>query len=52
VGALTGVLGLTGTAPFIVYRAFVLVKIGLRRPATINVQTTDLPLVGFCLLMV
>jgi hypothetical protein len=52
VGALTGFLGLTGSVPFVVYRASVLVKIGLRRPVTINVQMTDLPLMGFRLLMV
>jgi hypothetical protein len=38
--------------PFFVFRAFVLVEIGLRHQATINVQMTDLSLLGFRLLMV
>jgi hypothetical protein len=34
------------------FRVFVLVRIGLRHQVTINVSVTDLPLLGFCLLMV
>jgi hypothetical protein len=52
VGVLTGFLGFPGAAPFVVYRAFVIVEIGPRHPVTINVQMTDLPLLGFRLLMV
>jgi len=39
-------------APFVVYRAFVLVEIDPRQRVTINVSLTDLSLLGFCLLMV
>jgi hypothetical protein len=38
--------------PLIVYRAFLLVEIGLGRRITINVPTTDLPLLGLRLTMV
>jgi hypothetical protein len=38
--------------PFIVFRAFVLVEIGLSHKATINVDVTDLSLLGFRLLTV
>jgi hypothetical protein len=36
----------------IAYRVFVLVEIDLRRRSMINDPTTDLSLLGFCLLMV
>jgi hypothetical protein len=43
---------LPGAASLIVFKAFVFVEIGPRHPATINVQMTDLPLLGLLLLMV
>jgi hypothetical protein len=36
----------------VAYRAFVLVEIDLRHRSMINVSMTDLPLLGFSLLMV
>lgn len=38
--------------PFVAFRVFVLVRIDLRHQVTINVSVTDLPLLGFRLLMV
>jgi hypothetical protein len=37
--------------PFVVFRAFVRVRIDLRHQVTFNVSMTDLPLLGFHLLM-
>jgi hypothetical protein len=45
-------LGFASQASFVVFRAFVRVKIGFRHQAMLVAMTTNLPLLGFCLLMV
>jgi hypothetical protein len=51
-GRVVRYLGWCGATPFLVFRAFVLVEIDLRHQVTFNVPMTDLPFLGFCLLMV